>query len=118
MDVATTYDGQQVTLQPCPSWCTGDHFEPGAYLHLQDGFHHTSEPINIITTHVSRVPDGKPTTVQMHLQAFVTPLDAPPGRTQVELSLLDSDFSAVTLTPELAHRVAEILHELGEQAAR
>ncbi|MEV3925930.1 DUF6907 domain-containing protein [Actinomadura coerulea] len=118
MNTITTRDGLQVTLQPCPTWCTTDHFDPGTYLHLEDGFHHLSEPVDILTTDISRIPDGEPTTVQMRLKAFTAPLNAAPGPTRVELALLDNEDAAVELTPQLARRIAAALHALGERAER
>ncbi|MEU8310342.1 hypothetical protein AB0C84_42910 [Actinomadura sp. NPDC048955] len=117
MSTVTTRDGLQVTLQPCPSWCTTDHFDPGTYPHLEDGFHHLSEPVDILTTDVSKIPDGEPTTVQLRLKAFVAPLNAAPGPTQVELALLDNE-DAVELTPQLARSIAAALHDLSERAER
>ncbi|MGI5207655.1 hypothetical protein ACQEU6_39525 [Spirillospora sp. CA-108201] len=94
-----------------------EHFDADAYLHLEDGVHHLSEPVDALTTDVCKVPDGESATAQLCLTAFVSPLNAAPGLTQVELALLDSEDSAVALTPELACRFAAVLHDLGERAA-
>lgn len=74
--------------------------------------------MDVLTTDISKVPDGEPTTVQLRLTAFVAPLNAAPGPTQVELALLDNEGGTVALTPELARRIAAVLHDLGARAER
>ncbi|MGI5200501.1 hypothetical protein ACQEU6_02695 [Spirillospora sp. CA-108201] len=45
----------------------------------------------------------------------MSPLNAAPGPTRVELALLDNEGGTVALTPELARRVAAALHDLSER---
>ncbi|MEV0409050.1 hypothetical protein [Actinoallomurus sp. NPDC050550] len=112
MDIVTTRDGQSFELRPCPSWCTGDHFAPGGVIDADDGFHHASRTIRIETADIADLFKGMSIVVEMWLKAWVCPLDAAPGPTQISLNV---DSGAVDLTPDEARRISEVLIRLSAQ---
>jgi hypothetical protein len=96
-------------LQPCPSWCTGEH---ALLAGPQDGFHHCGRETAILLTHSQRT--GKTDVLTAGLVAFVPSVAGSPWPPRVEVSV--NKYLAFELTPAEARRLAAILTGLSSQA--
>lgn len=104
-----------ITLQPCPSWCDGDHFGPPPIaLSAEDGFFHHG-PVTVITDDSASLDDScKEEKLRLGLLSWVPTLTATASRTYVCLGNGgDCDYH---FTPESARRLAAELTRLANQA--
>lgn len=98
-----------VTPQPCPSWCTGEHHLPAD---PEDGFHHWSHEVAIELTHGPRTEQTE--ILSVCLAAFAPQVAAAPGPARVEL-LVDEEV-VVELTPDEARELAGVLADVSSRA--
>jgi hypothetical protein len=101
-----------ITLQPCPAWCTGDHFGQEAFLHREDGFHHTTNDAEIKGLSRVRVDDPDVQSVQVRLTSWVCPLNAADRRPARVGLTIDRVAEEIELSPEQARQVAAELVRL------
>ncbi|WP_329243070.1 hypothetical protein OG417_45260 [Actinoallomurus sp. NBC_01490] len=104
-----------ITLQPCPSWCTRNHFgaEPTP-LYVDDGFFHYGPTTTISDNAAGLSDDGQDADLQLELTSWVPTLAAAPGPTHVCLS--DGGDSVYYFTPDRARQLAAELTRLADQA--
>jgi hypothetical protein len=103
-----------ITLQPCPSWCTGDHFGPDPVLFAEDGFHHNG-PTGTVADNASTLYQGAADTeLNLELTCWVPDLAAVCGPTHIRL--YDGGDGVYYLTPDRARQLAADLTRLADQA--
>ncbi|MFC4122054.1 DUF6907 domain-containing protein [Nonomuraea zeae] len=105
-----------ISLQPCPAWCTGDHFGDDVVLDRTDGFHHTTDDSEIKGLNRLFADDPDVQSVQVRLTSWVNTLDAA-DRQPARVSLtIDRAVEEVELSPQQAREIAAELVRLAEIA--
>jgi hypothetical protein len=102
-----------IALQPCPTWCVGDHFGMQPRLFAEDCFFHDG-PSMSNTDSSSTLGDGGPfVELEFGLSSWVPTLAAEPGPTRVRLS---GSSERLYFSPERARELAVELNRLADQA--
>jgi hypothetical protein len=104
-----------ITLQPCPTWCAGDHFGPQpTILYAEDGFFHDSPAITISDDSASLGDGGHDVELRLGLASWVPTLPAAPGPARV--CLCDGGDFVYYFTPDRARQLTAELPRLADQA--
>jgi hypothetical protein len=84
-----SFDGNAVTLSPCPPWCTdGRHSSDDELIYADHGCHHHGTEIEVPTSYkFPGTTDGPETIVRAVLKSWTRPLDAEPGPAFIELNI-------------------------------
>lgn len=102
-----------IALQPCPTWCVGDHFGPQPRLFAEDGFFHDGPTMTITDSSATLGDGGQDVQLEFGLSSWVPTLAAEPGPTRVCLS---GSSERLYFTPERARELAAELNRLADQA--
>jgi hypothetical protein len=103
-----------ITLQPCPSWCAGDHFGPRpTILYAEDGFFHDGLALTITDDSTSLGDGGHDVGLTLGLASWVPTLASAPGPGHVRLC--DGGDFVYYFTPETARQLAAKLTHLANQ---
>lgn len=106
-----------LTLQPCPSWCTGGHFGPHlVILHPMDGFFHDGPEVTITDDSAGVCDGGHDAELWLGLASWVPTLAAVPGRVHIRMS--GEGDCVYYFTLETARALASALNRLADQVDR
>jgi hypothetical protein len=122
-EVVHPYDGDAVTLRPCPPWCTETrHFADGEVIYTDHGYHHYGPETEVPTSYpFGGLTEGPGTVVRVILKSWTHPLDAEAGPVFIELNLGTAEAgtdACAELTSAEARAVAQALLDLAAIAER